>query len=115
MHRFLATIMMACYAILAVLATAPHPHDLKAATRHSATERTLQRAPAVPPDTGSDDPDRPGHCSLCSFSRVSARPAPATFIHVADLSPVTQRLAPDPVPASAPQSHSFLLRAPPAA
>jgi len=107
--------MVGCYAMLALLATAPHPHDLRAAAPDARIETALRDASDPDQPSGHGNTDRPGCCSLCSWNRISVKPAAAPVIHEIDSAPLAGRIARSMAPATTPQTHPVLLRAPPAA
>jgi len=107
--------MVGCYAILALLATAPHPHDLRAAAPDARIETAVREASGPAQPSGQGNADRAGCCSLCSWSRIPVKPAQAAVIHEIDATPPAGRIARSITPATTPQTHPVLLRAPPAA
>ncbi|HKY31908.1 MAG TPA: hypothetical protein VJV23_05170, partial [Candidatus Polarisedimenticolia bacterium] len=112
-RRMLAAILVACYGMLAWIATAPHPHAMPD------SQRLRTAGPAWIGEGAADSGTaaHPGHgaCPLCAWSRTGCRPALAS----ASGAPPAAALRPAPhheplVPLPA-QSRPAQLRAPPAA
>ena len=77
--RFICAILGACYGILAVIATAPHPHDrsklsTEANDGRGVVSAAFTPASATPPAKQAVS----GPCRLCGWGRSSARLCPVS-------------------------------------
>jgi len=114
--RLLAAALAAFYSILAMTATGPHAHDLRAPT--AAVSSSAARQPALTGPASSDDSSgrtqRPVSCPLCVWSRSASQPVATQDCGPTSETHQTHRPAPDPIRSGSPLISSISLRAPPA-
>lgn len=110
-RTFLAAALLACYGILALVATGPHPHDFLAAGQGYEHDAAVSAAHAPAPGPGTT---QRAECPLCIWTRGATRLAPVAPSGIPRESIPCHR--PDSSPTfRVPCSRWTLERAPPAA
>ena len=119
-RKTLCAVVLACYGILSLAATAPHAHyldDFRSAGPVVARSAGQGPALACRPDTGSTPGNggRASQCRLCAWGRSVARPAAAAHLGESEPPLPTIRRVIDGIQLEAPLASTALLRAPPLA
>jgi hypothetical protein len=116
-RRLVCSAVLACYVILAMVATAPHRHDLSPPASAPGGAGIEALSAANPPAPASPDSPRGSRgCWLCVWGRWSARTCPAVAKATETPAPeAVVRTVEEPVFLQGPVESNVLLRAPPTA